>query len=121
MIRASRFASLGLVAGALLVAGAAQAQGNAARGKTLFQSRGCTGCHAFGKKVSGPDLVGVTDRRSAEWLKTWLKDPPAMMATDSTAKQLLADAHDIKMPNLHLSDPDIDALIAYMAEAGKKK
>jgi protein SCO1/2 len=93
----------------------------AKRGQFLFQSRGCTGCHAFGKKVSGPDLVGVTERRSMGWLKSWLKDPTAMYDTDSTAKQLLADAHDIKMPNLHLSDADIDALINYLAQENAKR
>ena len=130
MIRVSKFACTGFIVGALLASAAvAQAQGNvitvdpalAQRGKSLFQSRGCTGCHAFGKKVSGPDLVGATERRSTGWLKSWLKDPTAMYDSDSTAKQLLADAHGIKMPNLHLSDADIDALINYLAQETEKK
>lgn len=129
MIRTSKLALCGVVVGALVMgASVARAQGQmkvdaalAKRGQFLFQSRGCTGCHAFGKKVSGPDLIGVTERRSMGWLKSWLKDPTAMYDTDSTAKQLLADAHGIKMPNLHLSDADIDALINYLAQENAKK
>jgi cytochrome c551/c552 len=129
MIRTSKLALCGVVVGALVMgASVARAQGQmkvdaalAKRGQFLFQSRGCTGCHAFGKKVSGPDLVGVTERRSMGWLKSWLKDPTAMYDTDSTAKQLLADAHGIKMPNLHLGDADIDALINYLAQENAKR
>src|SRR2546427_8412910 len=123
MIATSKLAVCGVVVGALLVGGSvAGAQmkvdpGLAKRGKTLWMSRGCTGCHSIGKgKMSGPDLLGVTDRRSLSWLKRWLKAPDQMYDTDSIAKQLLAEAKNTKMPNLKLSDPDIDALINYLAE-----
>jgi cbb3-type cytochrome oxidase cytochrome c subunit len=93
----------------------------AKRGKSVYGSRGCEGCHSIGKgRRAGPDLAGVTERRSEEWLKKWLKDPNAMFDSDSTAKALLAEAKGVKMPNLKLSDSDIDALISYLAEAGKK-
>jgi len=37
-----------------------------------------------------------------------------MLESDATAKQLLAEAKGVKMPNLHLTDLEIDALIAYI-------
>ncbi len=94
----------------------------ASRGKSLFTSRGCTGCHSIGKgKQAGPDLLGVTDRRSVDWLKRWLHAPESMYDSDSIAKGLLADAKGIKMPNLRLNDADIDALISYLAAESQKK
>ena len=92
-------------------------------GKTLYMRRSCSGCHAIGKhgRMAGPDLMGVTARRSNEWLRAWLKSPETMIKTDSTAKQLYNEALGIKMPNLKLSDEEIDAIIAYLAEAGQGK
>ena len=130
MMRVSRFAWCGLVVAALLSSAAvAQAQSGmtvnpalAQRGKSLFQNKGCTGCHSIGKgKLSGPDLLGVTDRRSADWLKLWLKDPTPMLSSDSIAMSLLADAKGAKMPNLRLNDGDIDALMNYLAQETAKK
>ena len=40
----------------------------AEQGEKLFQLKGCSACHTFGKKMSGPDLAGVTMRRTAEWM-----------------------------------------------------
>src|SRR6266576_5460739 len=131
MVRASKFAVCGFAAAALFLSGAvARAQGSsmtvnptlAQRGKSLFTSKGCTGCHTIGKgRGAGPDLLGITDRRSAEWLKRWLHAPEAMYESDSVAKGLLADAKGIKMPNLHLNDTDIEALINYLAQETQNK
>jgi cytochrome c2 len=119
MMRISQFALFGLVVGALVgVSAAAQAQGapDVKRGKTLFESKGCNGCHTIGGgRRAGPDLKGVTTRRSREWLQKWIKDPDAMLASDSTAQQLMKEANGIKMVNPHLnSDADINALIDYL-------
>jgi len=123
----------GLAAGALLLAApVAQAQeasgpynpALAGRGKSLFQSKGCSGCHSVGKgKLAGPDLLGVTDRRTPEWLKKFIKDPPAMFGADSIADRLVVEAKGAKMPNLRLQDSDIEALLSYFASetAAKKK
>jgi len=119
MIRISQFALFGLVIGALVGGSAvAHAQGAPAdvkRGKSLFENKGCSGCHSIGAgRRAGPDLKGVTERRSREWLQKWIKDPDAMLASDSTAQQLLAEAKGIKMVNAHLGDADINALIDFL-------
>jgi cytochrome c2 len=132
MVRAFRFAPLfGLAAAALfLTGGVAQAQGTgmtvnpalAQRGKSVFSSKGCTGCHTVGKgKAAGPDLLGVTERRTPEWLKQWLHAPESMFDSDSTAKALLDAAKGTKMPNMHLNDADIDALMNYLAQETEQK
>jgi len=125
-IRATQLGLCTLIVGALVLVGSiAHAQANPAlvsRGKSLFTSRGCNGCHSIGKgKQAGPDLLGVTDRRSVDWLKRWLHAPESMYESDSIAKGLLADAKGIKMPNLRLNDADIDALISYLAAESQKK
>ena len=88
----------------------------------MFASKGCNGCHSIGAgERAGPDLAGVSERRDAEWVKKFLKDPPAMLATDSLAMTLLAKYKNVKMPNMKLSDADIDALLHYIAEETAKK
>jgi len=125
MIRISQFAVFGLVIGAMVggssVTHAQGTPGDVKRGKSLFESKGCNGCHTIGGgRRAGPDLKGVTERRSREWLQKWIRDPDAMLASDSVAQQLLAEANGIRMVNPHLTnDADINALIDYLAE--KKK
>jgi cbb3-type cytochrome oxidase cytochrome c subunit len=93
----------------------------AKKGKALFQSRACSGCHTIGKgRLAGPDLAHVTDRRTIDWLKSWLKDPTAMMESDSTAKALLKEYNNTKMPNMKLTDDESLALINHIAKESQK-
>jgi len=93
----------------------------AKRGEALFSSRACVGCHSIGKgKRVGPDLAGVTATRDLDWLRRWLKNPTAMLATDSLAKALLKQNNNVAMPMLRLADDEVEALIHYIArESGK--
>jgi protein SCO1/2 len=112
----------------VLVPAVAAAQGGitvdqnlAKRGKTLFTNRGCNACHAFGKKLAGPDLVGATERRDLEWLRRWLKSTDTMLESDSIAQAMLVEFKNVKMPNLKLSDEEVEALIHYMQQESQKK
>jgi hypothetical protein len=76
-------------------------------GRDLFIAKGCMMCHShsetngireFGTDM-GPDMTNFN--ASPEYLRLWLKDP---LAAKSTAK----------MPDLGLSDSEIDALIAFI-------
>ena len=94
----------------------------AKRGQSVFRSRGCEACHTIGKgKQAGPDLAGVTERRSLDWLRRWLKNPTEMLSTDSTAQAMLVEYKGIKMPALRLTDPEIEGLIHYMAQESAKQ
>jgi cytochrome c2 len=77
-------------------------------GRALFSAKGCATCHrhaavsssGFGLESGIPDLT--TYRWSADYLRTWLKDPTAIKpATD--------------MPNLGLKHDEIEALIAFLS------
>jgi protein SCO1/2 len=60
-------------------------------------------------------------RRDTAWLHSFMKDPPAMLASDPIGQELLKEYKGMKMPNLKLTDDQIDALIHHLADAGKIK
>ncbi len=85
----------------------------AVKGKLDFESK-CLACHSVGQgKKLGPDIAGVTKRRSAEWLTKWLKSPEKMLATDADAKAMLKEYNNIPMPNQNLGDAEIRQYIEY--------
>ncbi|MFN2166366.1 MAG: cytochrome c oxidase subunit II [Anaerolineae bacterium] len=86
----------------------------AAQGAQIFQQRTCTNCHAIAgtgaTQQIGPDLTHLGDRETLgagvldntpEELARWLKDPQAIKPGSY-------------MPNLKLSDSEINALVAYL-------
>lgn len=82
-------------------------------GKLAFESK-CLACHSIGQgKKLGPDLAGITRRRSDNWLSRWLKAPEKMLATDNEAKAMLKEFNNLPMPNQGLSDEEIAQFLAY--------
>jgi protein SCO1/2 len=75
-------------------------------------------CHGLGVSArrAGPDLLGVTERRDHDWLRRWLKDTNAMLAGDPQARAMLQQWNGVRMPQVKLTDADIDALLHYMAQ-----
>lgn len=59
-----------------------------------FYKTQCVACHNIGSPgILGPDLAGVTQRQSREWLVKFMMDPPAVIASgDPYAKELVAAA-----------------------------
>ncbi|MEM4408735.1 MAG: cytochrome c [Candidatus Caldarchaeum sp.] len=90
----------------------------AAKGEKLFSERGCVGCHTIGKgKLVGPDLIGVTEIRDAEWLKKMIVSPDKMILTDPIAKELLKE-YLVPMPNQGVTEEEAKALIEYLRRKG---
>ncbi len=97
-----------------------KAQDSVKLGEETYKSKGCGACHSIGKgKISGPDLLGVTERRDEEWLKKWLKNPDTMVFTDPIAKEMLKE-YMVPMPNLALSDDQVVYLIEYFKSQDNK-
>ncbi|MBI5201902.1 MAG: c-type cytochrome, partial [Elusimicrobia bacterium] len=73
-------------------------------GRAVFDAAGCGACHKIDGRGgnTGPDLSLVGFRRSAEWLRLWLRDPRAWKP----------DTH---MPNLRLQPGDLNAIVEYLA------
>ena len=76
-----------------------------AQGEALFVAKGCVMCHVNQRSIVlhahhiGPSLTDY--RGSPGYLRSWLADPPAMKPKT-------------RMPDLHLSDTEIEALIAFL-------
>ena len=89
-------------------------------GEDIFRSR-CDACHSLGNEDGlGPGLLNVTDRRDRAWLARWIKTPDRLLAEkDPIATDLYNRYKKILMPNLRLSDADVEALIDYMDAASK--
>ena len=86
---------------------------DAAQGKLAFESK-CLACHSIGQGHKlGPDLAGVTKRRSMAWLTQWMKAPGKMLETDADAKAMLKQFKNIPMPDQNLSDTEVRQYLAY--------
>jgi len=86
---------------------------DAVAGKLAFESK-CFACHSVGEgKKLGPDVAGVTKRRSEAWLARWLKEPEKMLQTDPDAKAMLKEYNNLPMPNQSLSDAEIRQYLKY--------
>jgi len=87
----------------------------AAKGEGLFKSKTCSTCHAFGARITGPDLAGVTSRRTEAWMRKQMLQPEVMTKEDPIARQLLGQ-YAVQMPNLMLKDEEVSALIEYIKQ-----
>ena len=86
---------------------------DAVQGKLAFESK-CLACHSVGGgKKLGPDVAGVTKRRTDEWLTRWLKAPEKMLESDAAAKAMLKEYNNIPMPNQSLTDTEIKQYLKY--------
>jgi protein SCO1/2 len=87
------------------------------KGAYLFQSR-CSACHTIGEGDSlGPDLRNVTLNRSKAWLNSFIADPARAMAkNDPIATALYKKYNELLMPDLKLSDVDLQALVGFLTE-----
>jgi nitrite reductase (NO-forming) len=93
-------------------ASAAPSDPEAVQGKLNFESK-CLACHSIGEgRKVGPDLAGVTRRRSDGWLARWLKEPEKVLEVDADAKAMLKE-YGIPMPNQSLGDAEIKQYIRY--------
>lgn len=90
-------------------------------GKNVWSAKGCMGCHMIGKKMAAPDLNGLYERRSVEWVRTWLKTPEPMFETDEAVKAMVKEYNGLKMPNMKLTDAQIDQVMHYIASEQKAK
>ena len=82
-------------------------------GEKLFKSKTCSTCHAFGVRITGPDLEGVTERRTAAWMEQQMLHPEVMIKEDRISRELLGD-YAVQMPNLMLKPEEAKALIEFL-------
>lgn len=88
-----------------------------AEGEKVWNARGCGGCHQFGAKLVGPDLVGLGQRRSIPWTARMIQHPDEMIKRDPVAKDLYR-SHMTPMPKQGVTDEDLPKLLAYIQSKG---
>ena len=90
------------------------AAGNAAHGKAYFE-RDCAVCHSIGHgKQVGPDLLGVTRRRTHRWLVSMIQHPDQLLTQHDPIAVALVKKYTMQMPDLRVSDAECADLIAYL-------
>jgi len=90
------------------------------RGALLFATKGCIGCHTHAsfpnaRMQVGPNLTGLPDRAATRvadldaraYVRQSLRDPGAYRVP----------GYQVAMPDLHLSDAEIEALTAFLLSA----
>lgn len=84
-------------------------------GEQVFKQK-CASCHTIGGgKLVGPDLEGVGERRDVEWIESFISAPDKMIASgDPIITELLAEYNNLPMPNLGLTEQEVDDLLAYL-------
>jgi cytochrome c2 len=89
------------------------------KGREIFELK-CKSCHTIGGgDLVGPDLKGVTERREREWLLSFIAEPGVKFSeNDPIASELLEKYNNIVMPNLSLTESEIEALLAFI-ESGE--
>jgi len=89
-------------------------------GRSIFNAN-CKTCHKLDQKMVGPALRGVTDRRSVDWAKKFIKNSQALIASgDAQAVAIYNEFNQLAMPNHDfLSDDDLMNLLSYI-EYGDK-
>lgn len=86
----------------------------------IFGQR-CTACHTYGKGIKvGPDLKGVTERRTHEWLQKFIHASSLMIKSgDPTATALFAQFKQQRMPDwTDLAPKQIDDILYYLSIGG---
>lgn len=91
----------------------------AEQGTGLFKSKTCSTCHGFGVRITGPDLKGVTHRRTAQWMQQQMQHPDVMTKQDPISRQLLG-TYAVQMPNLNVTDDEARALIEFLKKKDKE-
>ncbi|ACD93933.1 c-type cytochrome [Trichlorobacter lovleyi] len=88
------------------------------QGKDLFDKQ-CASCHTIGGgDGGGPDLKGVTEKQTGDWLVRVIVEPDKLTAAKDPHQAELVKKFGFEMPNLGISSEDAKKIIAYLATAG---
>ena len=88
-------------------------------GEELFIIK-CSACHKINKRFVGPALVGVTERRSPEWIMNMILNPDQMVKENPAAKQLLMD-YLSPMANQSLQEDEARSILEYFRTQTENK
>jgi mono/diheme cytochrome c family protein len=92
-----------------------------AQGEKLFKAN-CKACHNVGdKKVVGPGLRGINEKREKEWLVKWITNSGELIASgDGDAQAIFDEYAGSIMPPQAVTEDEITAILAYIQNPGTK-
>ena len=84
-------------------------------GEQIFQTT-CFACHTIGGgRLVGPDLAGVHDKRSQEWLERFVASSQSMVKDgDAEAVALFEEFNRVPMPDSFISEEQIRQVLSYI-------
>ncbi|HTI59760.1 c-type cytochrome [Mucilaginibacter sp.] len=105
-----------LVAGFTILGLSAYAQGDAAKGKTIFEAK-CTACHKVDQRLIGPALGPQLDKETDEkFLVKWIQNNTALIAAKDP--KALAIYNEYNQSNMtvfpDLTDADVTNILTYV-------
>lgn len=83
----------------------------AEEGKQIFELK-CSACHQVEKEKIGPEMAGITDRRTPEWIMNMILNPEKMVKEDPIAYGLLAE-YATMMANQNLKEEEARKILEY--------
>ncbi len=83
-------------------------------GEAIFKQN-CSVCHKIGGgRLIGPDLAGITSKRSIEWLLKWTKASQALVKSGDAEAKAIFDEYKVIMPDQNLPDAELRAVYAFI-------
>lgn len=83
------------------------------QGENAFKQK-CMACHMAERKLIGPAMSGIYERRSPEWVINLLLNPTQMLKEDPIAKALLKEYNNVMMLNQNLTQEEARSIAEYL-------
>lgn len=89
-------------------------------GKAIFALR-CATCHNINKAVLGPALAGIDERRSMDWIVSFVQSSQTLIKSgDQQAVEVFAKFNSIPMPDHNdLTSQNIKDIVSYIKSESK--
>ena len=113
-VRSTRLLLMGVV-GILLLNSPSQNGWAQEPGEQVFNTT-CFACHTIGGgRLIGPDLAGVHEKRSQEWLESFVKSSQSMInAGDTEAVALFEEYNSLLMPDAVATEEEVRQVLSYI-------
>jgi len=113
-VRSTRF----LLSGVIVILFSTSYSGNGwaqNAGEQVFKTT-CFACHTIGGgRLIGPDLAGVHEKRSQEWLEKFIKSSQSMInAGDTEAVALFEEYNSLLMPDAVATEEEVRQVLSYI-------
>jgi cytochrome c oxidase subunit II len=83
-------------------------------GETLFKAK-CSACHNLDRKMTGPALKGITERRDIDWLHSWIRDNVSLRESGNADAIAVYNKFNKTAMNAfpNLTDLEINSILMY--------